>query len=419
MGGGKVGEVQNGRFLRRAGLRAAMSAVGTAALTSLGGERHRAARKAGILAAATAAAAMEMPVAAVVVGVVGAALLHRSGGPGGLGGPSALTMAVGVGVATATRRVWPVAPRTPAESRPVLTLSEVNQPSEDGDGLTIVVNPTAGPALRKSPTADLEEGLPAAVVLEADESLDLTTALERAAGSSLAVGIAGGDGSVGAAAAVAHRIGKPLVVVPAGTLNHLARDLGLQGVDDAVAAVRAGHTVSLDVGAIDGQTFLNTASIGAYSELVDAREALESRIGKWPALLVALFNVLRRSTPVRLEIDGTPRQVWMIFIGNCGYQPAGFAPSWRERLDDGLLDIRLVDASQRYARTRLLLAVATGRLARCRVYEAWTTTSLHVRSLDGPLRLARDGETFDGPDEFDIRKEERPLAVYVPPPDEA
>jgi len=406
--------VQNGRFLRRAGLRAAMSATGAAALTLLAGERGRAARKAGVLAAATAAAAMEMPVAGFVVGTVGLALLRRNH----FAGPSALSMAAGIGVATATRRVWPVAPRTPAESRPALTMSEVNQPSEDGDGLTIVVNPSAGPALRRSPTEALQEALPAATVLEADESLDLAAALKQAASSSLAVGMAGGDGSIGAAAAIAHDIGKPLVVVPTGTLNHLARDLGVQSVEDAVATVRAGYTVCVDVSTIDGETFLNTASVGAYSELVDAREQLESRIGKWPALLVALFQVLRRSAPVDVEIDGSPRVIWMIFIGNCRYQPDGFAPSWRERLDDGQLDIRLVDASQHFARTRLLLAVATGRLGRCRVYEAWTAKSLHVRSLDGPLRLARDGETFDGSDEFEVEKEPQPLAVYVPPPDE-
>jgi diacylglycerol kinase family enzyme len=402
--------VRNGRFLRRAGMRAAMSAAGAAALSLLAGERGRATRRAGVVAAATAGAAMEMPVAAAVVGTVGVVLLRRER----FGLASVSSMAAGAGVAAITRRVWPVAPRVPAESRPALTPSEVDQPSEDGDGLTIIVNPSAGPALRKSPTESLKEGLPAATVLEANDSSDLTTALERAATSSLAVGVAGGDGSIGAAAAIAHAIGKPLVVVPTGTLNHLARDLGIGSVDDAVDAVRAGRTVRVDVGTIDGETFLNTASFGAYSKLVDARERLESRIGKWPAVLVALFHVLRHSEPVAVELDGSPRLVWMIFVGNCVYQPAGFAPSWRERLDDGLLDIRIVDASQRFARTRLLLAVATGRLGHCRVYEARTATTLRVRSLDGPLRLARDGETFDGPAEFEVRKEPRPLAVYVP-----
>jgi undecaprenyl-diphosphatase len=227
------------------------------------------------------------------------------------------------------------------------------------------------------------------------------------------IAIAGGDGSVGAAAAVARSAGKPLAVIPAGTLNHLARDLGVFTVEDALEAVKDGELAALDVASIDGQPFLNTASFGAYSALVDARERLEARIGKWPALLVALAQVLRHDEPIEVELDGHRRRIWMIFIGNCCYHPAGFAPSWRERLDDGLLDVRLVDADHRFARTRLLLAIVTGRLGRCRVYEARTVHRLDVKVIDGPVRLARDGETFDGSCEFSVAKEEKPLPVYV------
>ncbi len=207
-----------------------------------------------------------------------------------------------------------------------------------------------------------------------------------------------------------------MLVVPAGTLNHLARDLGLTGVDDAVDAFRQGHTVAVDLGRIDGHPFLNTASFGGYSALVDARERLEGRIGKWPALVVALLRILPRGSPVHVELDGRRRSLWMIFVGNCRYHPSGFAPTWRERLDDGQLDVRLVDASEPWSRVRLLLAVVTGRLGRARVYEAFSTRRLRVRSLEGPMRLARDGETFDGSAEFTIEKEDHPLAVFVPRP---
>ena len=60
-------------------------------------------------------------------------------------------------------------------------------------------------------------------------------------------------------------------------------------------------------------------------------------------MVVALWGVLRHSQPVDLELDGERRKVWMIFIGNCRYEPSGFTPSWRERLDDGELDIRIID----------------------------------------------------------------------------
>ena len=116
---------------------------------------------------------------------------------------------------------------------------------------------------------------------------------EDAADRGCAIGVAGGDGSINAAAAIAAETGKPLFVVPGGTLNHFAYALGLESIADAARAVRDGRAVSVDRAVIDGHTFVNTASIGSYVDLVDAREKLEDRIGKWPAVVVALVRVLR------------------------------------------------------------------------------------------------------------------------------
>lgn len=320
---------------------------------------------------------------------------------------------IGTLIGYVTTKFWPRSSQEPAQVRPMLTPSLID-PSPTGRGLSIVVNPSAGPALSASPVEELKRELPDAKIIEVKEGMDFADALRLATVDSVAIGVAGGDGSINVGAAVAHADEKPIVVVPAGTLNHLARDLGLSSAADAIRAVKDGQTVAVDVGLIDGKTFLNTASFGHYVDLVDSREKLESRIGKWPAVLVAIGKTLRHSDPVEVILDGRRRSIWMIFIGNCKYQPDGFAPSWRERLDDGLLDIRLVDAGQPWARLKLLFAVLTGTLARCKPYEAWTADQLEVKSLNGPLRLARDGETFDGSKEFVVCKESKPLAVYVP-----
>ncbi len=223
----------------------------------------------------------------------------------------------------------------------------------------------------------------------------------------------GGDGSINAAASVAFAADLPLLVVPGGTLNHLARDLGVESPEDAAEALQTGTVSQVDLPRIDGRPFLNTASFGSYSELVDAREELEGRIGKWPALVVALVRVLRRGTPVDVELDGEPTSLWMIFIGNCCYHPEGFAPTWRERLDDGLLDVRVVDAAHPFCRTRLVLALLTGRLGRTRVYRAWTTDRLEVRAGES-VRLACDGETFDGSADFTVEKSGDRVALFTP-----
>jgi diacylglycerol kinase family enzyme/membrane-associated phospholipid phosphatase len=321
-------------------------------------------------------------------------------------------MAIGAGAGLATRRFWPVAPRRAARAATAAPADV--EPSPDGAGLVLVVNPSAGRG--GGPEEQLAALLPAAEVVVVDEGDDLEAALRAASGRALALGVAGGDGTVNTAAAVAAEHDLRLVVVPAGTLNHFAGALGLASVDDAAAAVREGRAVAVDRGVIDGRTFLNTASIGDYVELVDAREQLEDRIGKWPAMAVALTQVLRHSAPVEVELDGEPARVWMIFIGNCAYHPAGFGPSWRERLDDGQLDVRIVHADQPWSRARLVASVLTGRLARCRAYEQRFQRELRVRSRQGPLRLARDGETFDGSEEFTIAKAAEPLVVYAPRP---
>ena len=321
--------------------------------------------------------------------------------------------AIGAGAALLTRRLWPVAPHAPAHVRTSLERAEV-EPSPGGAGLVVVINPSAGSSERAA--EELRAELPEADVVELEDGADLEAALEKAAAEGCVIGVAGGDGSINTAAALAAASDKPLFVVPGGTLNHFAYALGLESIADAAQAVRDGRAVTVDRAVIDGHTFVNTASIGNYVDLVDAREKLEHRIGKWPAVVVALVGVLRTARPVELEIDGEPRKVWMVFIGNCRYHPAGFTPSWRERLDDGQLDVRIVDGTHPWSRTRLLLSVMTGRLARCGAYEQRFVRTMHVRSLEGRLRLARDGETFDGPEEFTIAKADEPLLVYVPEP---
>ncbi|HEX8003643.1 MAG TPA: phosphatase PAP2 family protein [Mycobacteriales bacterium] len=358
--------------------------------------------------------ATEMPALGVPLGVAAAAVgysrvhtgVHWPGDV--LGG-----FALGAGLAYGTRWWWPRAPIDPASVRRRLSAVSVGA-APQGEGVTIAVNAAAGATSPDDAAESIRTALPKADVVPLDDPEQLSKTLEAAAPSARALGVHGGDGSVNAAAEVAFAHDLPLALVPGGTLNHLARDVGLDGVDDVARAVEQGSAVELDVAEIDGRPFLNTASFGSYAELVDARERLEGRYGKWPALLVALVRVLRTREPVEVEIDGRPRRIWAIFIGNCRYEPAGFAPAYRPELDDGLLDVRIVDADKPLAGVRLIAAVLTGTLARSRVYEQRFATRVTVRS-ETPLRLARDGETFDGSPEFTVGKRARPLRVYVPP----
>jgi diacylglycerol kinase family enzyme len=382
------------RFARRALLRAALGAALGALVP-----RHR---LAGALAGAAVGASIEQPLTGVPLALAALATRDATG------------VVAGAGLAALTTRVWPTAPRTVEELRRTNTSVAVD-PCTDGAGVVIVLNLAAGSADADQLHALLGERLPAAELVDVGDGDDvgalLTAAADRA---TVALGAAGGDGTLSAAAALAHDRGLRLLALPAGTLNHFARDLGVLAVDDAIDAIQTGEAVRVQLGVAGDHTFLNTASFGAYTDLVDARERLEDRIGKWPAVAFSLVGVLRRAEPLRVQIDGRSRSLWLGFIGNARYQPPGFAPTWRERLDDGDVDVRLVDAEQPLARTKLVLSVLVGRLGRSAVYEQAAVTELKLDTGDAVLRMALDGEVLDVDVPATVTTRAPALVVHAP-----
>ena len=349
---------------------------------------------------------LALPVAALAAGVAASRVVTGVHYPTDVVAGAAL----GVSAGLLTTRWWPAL--TPEAALAPPPAHQVPA-TATGKGLVLVVNAAARSGGQQ--VADrIQQELPDAEVLLAEDGADLPDLLEQAAGRARVLGVAGGDGTVGAAAAIALRRGLPLLVIPAGTLNHFARDLGVENIDDALTALREGEAIALDVGTVEDRVFINTFSVGAYVDLVAARERHEHTLGKWPAVLAGAFSVLRTGRPVRCVIDGTERRVWLLFAGNCLYQPLGLAPSQRRRLDDGNLDIRIVDAAKPLARARLLAALATGTLATSRVYQYHYAPAITLRAVDAPLEYCVDGERVGQSDELSIGKAQRALIVYRP-----
>ncbi len=316
--------------------------------------------------------------------------------------------AIGAAAGLLTLRWWPPRPPRPAMAiRPPRPAPA----SADGEGLVLLLNTAAGTASRRL-VRRLAAELPQATVIETDPSQDLTAQLRLAAGRARILGVAGGDGTASAAAAVALEAGLPLLVIPAGTFNHFAAELGIQSAREAVAALRAGEAVLVDVGLAGCRSFLNTSSTGVYVDLVHEREQLEDLLGRRAAVLIALIRVLRRSRPHELILDGSPRRLWLYFAGNCRYEPQGMAPAYRPDLADGCLDIRVVEAGF-LARSRLVAAVLTGTLGRCRVYHSWQAASADIRAVDSqPIWLSIDGEVATAESAFTQGKCPHGLLVY-------
>jgi undecaprenyl-diphosphatase len=372
--------------------------------------------------------AMEAPITGAAVGALAAAVAYSRVYVGvHYPGDVLAGVALGAGSALITARTWPRRPTSPARARSAPGKAPA---LPGGAGLVIVVNAGAGSAagplgggLGGGIVTRLRDLMPDAEIVEPGEDDDLLDVMRQAAARAEALGVAGGDGTVNCAAAAALEAQLPLAVFPAGTLDHFAREAGLESAADTADAVTAGQGCEVDVGWVQsdpeqppGAIFLNTASLGSYPELVAARERLEDYLGKWPAMVLGAVRVLRRGKELELTVDGEHRRVWLLFVGNGGYRPSGFAPTYRPHLDDGLLDVRILDAQQPWSRTRLVLALLSGRLGRSKVYEQRYTTQLRVAKRGGEpaLSLARDGEVGDQPGTLLLRTHPRRLVIYRP-----
>jgi len=154
-----------------------------------------------------------------------------------------------------------------------------------------------------------------------------------------ALGVAGGDGSLGTVAQVALERDLPFAVVPFGTRNHFARDAGLDP-DDPIAALAAfaGRERRIDVGRVGDAVFLNNVSLGVYAHLVHRREHARRR-HETLARLRALGIALRRPRPVRARIGGEWRRAAVLLVANNAYRLDPFSVGERERLDQGRLHL--------------------------------------------------------------------------------
>jgi diacylglycerol kinase family enzyme len=131
--------------------------------------------------------------------------------------------------------------------------------------------------------------------------------------------VAGGDGSLRAAADRVAGTGQPLLPVPVGTLNHFARRMGIDGPREAVAAITRGRVVREPVGIVDDQVFLNTATFGFYAGVLRYRNRWRRLLGRWPAAALGFVRAAIQPTEIDFAIvlDGVRirRSAALLWVG--------------------------------------------------------------------------------------------------------
>ncbi|MBE5407997.1 Probable phosphoesterase, PA-phosphatase related protein [Mycobacteroides abscessus subsp. massiliense] len=322
---------------------------------------------------------------------------------------------IGAGLAVLGARVVPPIVTTSVPTGEPLRVETPARPG--GEGVILVVNPASGDGTGQRILEQVRKALPRTEIVELSKDDDVIEVMRAAAGRAEVLAVGGGDGTVACAAGVAAETDRPLAVFPGGTFNHFAKDIGCESVAKTVDAIRRGSVSRVDLVYLnERQVVINTASIGSYPKFVQVREKLERRIGKPLAAVYAMLYVLRRDHPVRIRFDNKTIQTSLFFLGNSVYLPAGFAPSLRSRLDDGLIDVRILETGRRFSGVRILTALALGRLQRSPLYHELQVPEFAFTAVDGPTVLARDGEAGDRYTEAHFTVRYRALAVFRPLP---
>ncbi len=254
------------------------------------------------------------------------------------------------------------------------------------------------------------------------DAIELRRAAEAAvAGGSELVIAGGGDGTVsciaGALAGTRTRLG----ILPLGTLNHFARDLGIAvKLDEAARQIATGRERLVDLAEVNGRLFVNNSAIGLYPLMVIDREAQQTRLGrsKRLAMAVAAARTLLRfsSRTLTLTVNDSTQQVDtpLLFVGNNRYRLEMPGAGTRERLDGGEL---CVVALRRTSRLGFLAATVRALLGRHRdldVVQVEDVKQLRVDSSRPSLAISLDGETEEMETPLTYRIRPKALRVIAP-----
>jgi diacylglycerol kinase family enzyme len=234
--------------------------------------------------------------------------------------------------------------------------------------------------------------------------------------------VGGGDGTIAAAASAVVGTDTLLGILPLGTLNHFARDLGIPAdLDEAAKLIAAAKGRRVDVGEMNDRIFINNSAIGLYPLMVLDRDLQQKRLGrsKRLAMIVASLRTLWRFGRRRLTLTINEGQKALVdtpllFVGNNEYRIDLGAPGQRESLDDGQLCVYVMRKKTRRGLVAASLRALIGRSRPDDMVRIEGVERLRVASARSQLAVSLDGEVVRAQPPLEYRIRKQALRVIAP-----
>jgi YegS/Rv2252/BmrU family lipid kinase len=234
--------------------------------------------------------------------------------------------------------------------------------------------------------------------------------------------VGGGDGTISAAASALAGTDTKLGILPLGTLNHFARDLGIPTeLEEAARLIASGKARRVDIGEMNDRVFINNSAIGLYPLMVVDRDIQQKRLGrsKRLAMVVASVRTLVRFNHHRLTLTVNEEETGrvdtpLLFVGNNDYRLDIGAAGQRESIDDGELFVLVMRKKTRRGLIAASIRALLGRNRPDDMVQLDGVERLRVSAPRPQLAVSLDGEVVRSapPLEYKIRKQA--LRVIAP-----
>ncbi|MGO3702200.1 MAG: diacylglycerol/lipid kinase family protein [Candidatus Saccharimonadales bacterium] len=206
------------------------------------------------------------------------------------------------------------------------------------------------------------------------------------------IAVYGGDGTVGSVAGMIANTNAVLVPLPGGTLNHFTKDVDVS--QTLTEALKRLHTLSprtIDCAKVNNIWFVNNASIGLYPFALQQRDAIEEKLGKWPAAVVSSWRAFLRFKTYRVTIDGKTFRTPFVFVGNNRYALSGLEIK-RTDITKGELSVYIAKTASRWRLLKVAFLTLLQNKRHSTELAIHHPTSLRVVMKKKQPAVSHDGE---------------------------